>query len=198
MEPSRPRTIQLPLTASPCGRLSRPPSNISQYDFHPVVRPFSPWRFVGPYNLRTGWISLVHVASLGCMLADTNPVQHRSASSHDSVFRIPPSPLRDWVSYSDHDRFRGYFPVHFIPAYNLPVYASQRPLPSIVQRNSPHWRPATLQAATPWRSRSTSPATPRDVLATTPTGYGPASAKEPCVAQVASTIRVPSQRIEFS
>ena len=42
---------------------------------------------------------------------------------------IPPSPLRDRVSYSDHDRFRGYFPVHFIPAYNLPVYASQRPLP---------------------------------------------------------------------
>ena len=42
---------------------------------------------------------------------------------------VPPSPLRDRVSYSDHDRFRGYFPVHFIPAYNLPVYASQWPLP---------------------------------------------------------------------
>src|SRR6516162_1731391 len=40
---------------------------------------------------------------------------------------IPPSPLRDRVGYSDHDRFRGYFPVHFIPAYNLPVYASQWP-----------------------------------------------------------------------
>src|SRR5215469_11459781 len=40
---------------------------------------------------------------------------------------IPPSPLRDGVGYSDHDRFRGYFPVHFIPAYNLPVYASQWP-----------------------------------------------------------------------
>src|SRR5712692_7738541 len=25
---------------------------------------------------------------------------------------IPPSPLRDRVGYSDHDRFRGYFPVH--------------------------------------------------------------------------------------
>jgi hypothetical protein len=46
---------------------------------------------------------------------------------------IPPSPLRDRVSYSDHDRFRGYFPVHFIPAYNLPVYASQRPLPDATQ-----------------------------------------------------------------
>jgi hypothetical protein len=46
---------------------------------------------------------------------------------------IPPSPLRDRVGYSDHDRFRGYFPVHFIPAYNLPVYASQRPLPDTTQ-----------------------------------------------------------------
>src|ERR1700722_16655538 len=27
----------------------------------------------------------------------------------------------------------GYFPVHFIPAYNLPVYASQRPLPDVTQ-----------------------------------------------------------------
>ena len=46
---------------------------------------------------------------------------------------IPPSPLRDRVGYSDHDRFRGYFPVHFIPAYNLPIYASQRPLPDATQ-----------------------------------------------------------------
>ena len=46
---------------------------------------------------------------------------------------IPPSPLSDRVDYSDHVRFRGYFPVHFIPAYNLPVYASQRPLPDATQ-----------------------------------------------------------------
>src|SRR4030095_557071 len=49
--PCCPRTIHLPLTASPCGRLSRPPSTISQYDFHSVVRPSSPWRLVGPYKL---------------------------------------------------------------------------------------------------------------------------------------------------
>jgi hypothetical protein len=42
---------------------------------------------------------------------------------------LPPSPLSDRVGYSDHVRFRGYFPVHCIPAYNLPVYASQWPLP---------------------------------------------------------------------
>jgi hypothetical protein len=46
---------------------------------------------------------------------------------------IPPSPLSDRVGYSDHVRFRGYFPVHFIPAYNLPVYASQWPLPDTTQ-----------------------------------------------------------------
>src|SRR6516164_7142500 len=46
---------------------------------------------------------------------------------------VPPSPLSDRVGYSDHVRFRGYFPVHFIPAYNLPVYASQWPLPDTAQ-----------------------------------------------------------------
>jgi hypothetical protein len=30
---------------------------------------------------------------------------------------IPPSPLSDRVGYSDHVRFRGYIPVHFILAY---------------------------------------------------------------------------------
>src|SRR5207244_11470154 len=48
--PCRPRTIQLPLTASPCGRLSRPRSTISQYDFHPVIRPFSPLRLGRSYK----------------------------------------------------------------------------------------------------------------------------------------------------
>jgi hypothetical protein len=41
--------------------------------------------------------------------------------------------LSDRVGYSDHVRFRGYFPVHCIPAYNLPVYASQWPLPDTTQ-----------------------------------------------------------------
>ena len=31
------------------------------------------------------------------------------------------------------DALEGYFPVHLIPAYNLPVYASQRPLPVVTQ-----------------------------------------------------------------
>ena len=46
-------------------------------------------------------------------------------------FRLPL--LSDRVGYSNHVRFRGYFPVHFIPAYNLPVYASQWPLPDTAQ-----------------------------------------------------------------
>src|SRR5208283_3371671 len=42
---------------------------------------------------------------------------------------IPPSPLGDKVGYSNHDRFRGYIPFTFVSACNLPVYASQGPLP---------------------------------------------------------------------
>ena len=49
--PCRPRTIQLPLTASPRSRLSRPQSTISQSDFHPVIRPFSPLRLGRSYRL---------------------------------------------------------------------------------------------------------------------------------------------------
>jgi hypothetical protein len=36
---------------SPCGRLSRPRSTISQYDFHSVARPSSPCQLVGPDKL---------------------------------------------------------------------------------------------------------------------------------------------------
>src|SRR6266851_1617548 len=49
--PCRPRTIQLPLTASPCSRLSRPQSTISQSDIHPVIRPFSALRLGRSYRL---------------------------------------------------------------------------------------------------------------------------------------------------
>src|SRR6516162_1048904 len=55
MEPMLPKNnspaADRSLTASPCGRLSRPRSTISQYDFHSVVRPPSPCRLVGPYKL---------------------------------------------------------------------------------------------------------------------------------------------------
>ena len=131
--PCCPRTIQLPLTASPCGRLSRPRSTISQYDFHPVIRPFSPYRLGRPYKLAPepdGSPLFTSTPLVACWRYE--PREHlRLLALARSL--VPPSPLRERVSYSDHDRFRGYFPVHFIPAYNLPVYASQRPLPDATQ-----------------------------------------------------------------
>jgi len=44
-----------------------------------------------------------------------------------------PSPLRDRVGYFHHDRFRAILPFTVVPACNLPVYASQWPLPDITQ-----------------------------------------------------------------
>jgi hypothetical protein len=129
MDPCWPRTIHLPLTASPCGRLSRPPSTISQYDFHSVVRPSSPWRLVGPYKLSfepDGSPLFTSTPLVACWRYE--PREHLRPLAKTRPL-IPPSPLSDRVGYSDHVRFRGYFPVHCIPAYNLPVYASQWPLP---------------------------------------------------------------------
>jgi len=131
--PCRPRTIQLPLTASPCSRLSRPQSNISQSDFHPVIRPFSPLRLGRPYKLAPepdGSPLFALLPLVACWRYEPRERLRPLALLRPAV---PPSPLRDRVGYSDHVRFRGYFPVHFIPAYNLPVYASQRPLPDATQ-----------------------------------------------------------------
>src|SRR6267378_6390852 len=46
-----PRTIHLLLAASPCSRLSRPRSTISQSDFHQAVGPSSPCQLVRSYRL---------------------------------------------------------------------------------------------------------------------------------------------------
>ena len=110
--PCCPRTIHLPLTASPCGRLSRPPSTISQYDFHSVVRPSSPWRLVGPYKLSfepDGSPLFTSTPLVACWRYE--PREHLRPLAI-AWTAIPPSPLRDRVGYSDHDRFRGYVPVH--------------------------------------------------------------------------------------
>src|SRR3954451_17944085 len=45
------RTIQRPLAASPCGRLSRPRSTTSQSDCRRAFGPFSPFRLGGSYKL---------------------------------------------------------------------------------------------------------------------------------------------------
>jgi hypothetical protein len=131
--PCRPRTIQLPLTASPCSRISRPQSNISQSDFHSVIRPFSPFRLGRSYRLAPepdGSPLFTLLPLVACWRYEPREHLRLLALSRPAV---PPSPLSDGVGYSDHVRFRGYFPVHFIPAYNLPVYASQRPLPDATQ-----------------------------------------------------------------
>jgi hypothetical protein len=131
--PCCPRTIHLPLTASPCGRLSRPRSTISQSDFHSVVRPPSPCRLVGPYKLSfepNGSPLFPLIPLVACRRYE--PREHPRPLALVRP-EIPPSPLSDRVGYSNHVRFRGYFPVHCIPACNLPVYASQWPLPDTTQ-----------------------------------------------------------------
>ena len=133
--PCRPRTIHLPLTASPCSRLSRPRSTISQSDFHPVISPFSPHRLGRSYKLALepdGSPLFTPTPLVACWRYEPREYLRPLAKARSS---IPPSPLRDRVGYSDHVRFRGYIPVHFIPAYNLPVYASQRPLPDATQNS---------------------------------------------------------------
>ena len=87
-----PRTIHLPLTASPCGRLSRPPSTISQYDFHSVVRPPSPCRLVGPYKLSfepNGSPVFTSIPLAACWRYE--PREHRKplAMLRDLRFRLP-------------------------------------------------------------------------------------------------------------
>jgi hypothetical protein len=110
--PCRPRTIQLPLTASPCGRLSRPRSTISQSDFHPIIRPFSPHRLGRSYRLAPepdGSPLFTSIPLAACWRYEPREHLGPLALARSS---IPPSPLRDRVGYSDHDRFRGYVPVH--------------------------------------------------------------------------------------
>ena len=99
----------------------------------PVVRSSSPWRLVGPYKLSfepDGSPLFTSTPLVACWRYE--PREHLRPLAKTRPL-IPPSPLSDRVGYSDHVRFRGYFPVHCIPAYNLPVYASRCPLPVITQ-----------------------------------------------------------------
>jgi len=111
--PCFPRTVQLPLAASPCGRLSRPHSTTSQSDFRRVLRSSLPCRLVGPYKLVTlelvgsplfPWIPLV-----ACWRYEPRKHPWILALSHPAFL---PSPLGDKVGYFHHGRFRGYFAVH--------------------------------------------------------------------------------------
>ena len=131
--PCRPRTIQLPLTASPCSRLSRPQSTISQSDFHPVIRPFSPLRLGRSYRLApepdgSPLFTLLPLVACWRYRTPGAPPTARVAAACGPAF-----PFGRQGRLLRSRSISGLFPVHFIPAYNLPVYASQRPLPDATQ-----------------------------------------------------------------
>ena len=118
--PCRPRTIQLPLTASPCGRLSRPRSTISQSDFHPIISPFSPRRLGRSYKLALepdGSPLFPLTPLVACWRYEPREHPRPLALARPA---IPPSPLSDRVGYSDHVRFRGYLPVHWCSGLQPP------------------------------------------------------------------------------
>jgi len=118
--PCRPRTIQLPLTASPCGRLSRPRSTISQSDFHPIISPFSPHRLGRSYKLALepdGSPLFPLTPLVACWRYEPREHPRPLALARPA---IPPSPLSDRVGYSDHVRFRGYLPVHWCSGLQPP------------------------------------------------------------------------------
>src|ERR1700752_1007710 len=118
--PCRPRTIQLPLTPSPFGRLSRPRRTISQSDFHPIISPFSPHRLGRSYKLALepdGSPLFPLTPLVACWRYEPREHPRPLAVARPA---IPPSPLSDRVGYSDHVRFRGYLPVHWCSGLQPP------------------------------------------------------------------------------
>src|SRR5712671_5957710 len=133
MEPMSPKNNSTTADRFPCGRLSRPRSTISQSDFHPIISPFSPHRLGRSYKLALepdGSPLFPLIPLVACRRYEAREHPRPLALARPE---IPPSPLSDRVGYSNHVRFRGYFPVHCIPACNLPAYASQWPLPDTTQ-----------------------------------------------------------------
>src|SRR5246127_2159078 len=135
--PCFPRTIQLPLAASPCGRLSRPRSTVSQSDFRQIIRPSSPCQLVGPYK------RCLNLTDLPCSheilwphAGGTNP---GSIPGH-SLLRILEFCLLHWEIRSAASTtidFGAIFPFTAVPAYCLPVYASRCSLPITAQDSVP-------------------------------------------------------------
>jgi len=133
-----PRTIHPLLAASPCSRLSRPQSTISQSDFRQAIRSSLRCWLVGPYPAAAG-----NLTDLPCsheiprLHADgTNP---GSTPEHSPMrileFRLPHRGIRSATSTTFD--FGAIFPFTFVSAYCLPVYASQWPLPDTTQDSVP-------------------------------------------------------------
>jgi hypothetical protein len=119
------RTSHLPLTASPCSRLSRPQSNISQSDFRQVIGSSLPNRLVGPYKLRLNLTALpCSHKVLRSHAGGTNP---GSISGHSLYriqrFRLPHRGIGSATPITID--FGAIFPFTDVPAYDLLVYASQ-------------------------------------------------------------------------
>src|SRR5262250_3082659 len=127
------RTIQRPLAASPCGRLSRPRSTISQSDCRRAFGPFSPFRLGGSYKLSLepdGSPLFTRNLWTACRRYEPGSIPRRSPW-HVVKFCLPPSGIRSATSTTID--FGANCPFTFVPAYCLPVYASQSPLPDTTQ-----------------------------------------------------------------
>jgi hypothetical protein len=106
-------------------RLSRPPSTISQSDCRQIVRSSLPYRLVGPYKLRLNLTALpCSHEVLWSHAGGTNP---GSISGHSLCriqrFRLPHRGIGSATSITID--FGVIFPFTDVPAYDLPVYASQ-------------------------------------------------------------------------
>src|ERR1035437_2912086 len=112
MEPMSPKNKSTTAGRFPMCRLARPRSTTSQSDFHPILGPFSPHRLVESYKLALepdGSPLFTSLPLVACWRYEPREHPTPLAMSRPAIL---PSPLRDRVGYSDHDRFRGYFPVH--------------------------------------------------------------------------------------
>ena len=106
------RTVHLPLAASPCGWLSQPRSPISQSDFRQAIGSPSPCRLVGPYKLRLNLTDLplfTWKPLAACRRLEPRKHSRTLALTHPGILS---SPLSHRVDCFNHDRFRGYAPVH--------------------------------------------------------------------------------------
>src|ERR1700720_1975506 len=112
MEPMSPKNNSTTADRFPMWPALPTSGTISQSDFHPVIRPFSPLRLGRSYRLAPepdGSPLFALLPLVACWRYE--PREHLRPLAIARA-AIPPSPLRDRVGYSDHDRFRGYVPVH--------------------------------------------------------------------------------------
>jgi hypothetical protein len=120
-----PRTRQSLLAASPCSRLSRPRSTISQSDFRQVIGSSSPCWLVRPYK------RCLNLTDLPCSPETLR--RHASGTNPGSLPEHSPSRLLGFrlphweigSAASTTIDFGANYPFTGVPAYRLPVYASQ-------------------------------------------------------------------------